>query len=90
MKTGQQAKGQQTTGPHGRDLSVLKKAIALGRQNHLQEALSALLDWLGAEGGGIYCLLGKGQEVSGESEEGKWEVAVNLETVVGNWRFWTT
>jgi signal transduction histidine kinase len=83
MTTGQQATGQQTTGQHGRDLAVLGKAIALGRQNHLQEALSALLDWLGAEGGGIYCLRGKGKEASGESEEGKWEVAVNLET--GGW-----
>ena len=83
MTTGQQAKGQQTTGQHGRDLSVLGKAIALGRQNRLQEALSALLDWLGAEGGGIYCLRGKGQEVSGEDKESKREIAVNLET--GEW-----
>ena len=80
MTTGQQATGQRTTGPQGRELSVLRKAIALGRQNQLQEALSALLDWLGAKGGGIYCLRGKGQEASGEGEEGKWEFAVNLET----------
>jgi len=58
--------GQRTTGQHGRDLSALRKAIALGRQNRLQEALCSLLDWLGAEGGGIYCL-----------KEGKWEVVVS-------------
>jgi len=59
MTTGQQATGQRTTGPQGRELSVLRKAIALGRQNQLQEALSALLDWLGAKGGGIYCFAGQ-------------------------------
>ncbi len=61
--------GQRTTGQHGRDLSALWKAVALGRQNRLQEALCALLDWLGADEGGIYRL-----------KEGNWEVVVSSET----------
>jgi signal transduction histidine kinase len=62
-----------------KDLSALKKAITFGRQNRLQEALRALLDWLGAEGCGIYCLRDRGQVASGEVKESNWEIAVNLE-----------
>jgi len=42
------------------------------------------LDWLGAEGGGIYCLRGRGQGTSSEGKESNWEIAVNLET--GGWK----
>ena len=85
MKQGKRdmATEKRSTPQQGRDLSALRDAIALGRQNRFREALRALLDWLGAEGGGIYCLRGKGQEMSGEEKEGKWEIAVNLE--IGDW-----
>jgi C4-dicarboxylate-specific signal transduction histidine kinase len=83
MTTGQQTTEQRTKEQHGRDLFALREAIALGRQNRLQEALRALLDWLGAEGGGIYCLRNRGQGTSSEGKESSWEIAVNLET--GGW-----
>ncbi|MEZ8216627.1 MAG: hypothetical protein DFNUSKGM_001760 [Candidatus Fervidibacter sacchari] len=74
---------KRSTAQQGRDLSALRDAIALGRQNRFREALRALLDWLGAEGSGIYRLRESSQEASGEGEERKWEVAVNLE--IGDW-----
>ena len=50
-----------------KDLSALRKAMALGRRNQIQEALRSLLDWLGAEEGGIY-----------RWKDRKWEVVFSL------------
>lgn len=47
-------------------LLVLRKAVTLGCQNRLQEALRAFLEWLGAERGGVY-----------RWKDDKWEISLS-------------